>query len=250
MTARKILQLPHPALRRRARRVRGIDRAVLRLAYDMVDTLRQADGVGLAANQVGELWRVIVLQLPEEDEARIYINPEITQAEGEREVEEGCLSIPGYRARINRSVWIKFRALDAAAATVKLKAEDLLAQALEHEVDHLNGILYIDHMADHQRLIKVDEPGGGDSDEPDGNGGAPNGDARQDAHDVAPNGELDGDAPQDSNAPGGDDDATNDDGAPDGEPNGLWLPPGASPRETAPANNDDWREAPASIKVK
>lgn len=259
LTARKILQLPHPALRRRARRVRGIDRAVLRLAYDMVDTLRQADGVGLAANQVGELWRVIVLQLPEEDEARIYINPEITQAEGEREVEEGCLSIPGYRARINRSVWIKFRALDHSAAAVKLKAEDLLAQAIEHEVDHLNGILYIDHMADHQRLIKVDEPGGDDSgDEPDGaaQDGAP--DAEHDGG--AANGELGGDAPQDAHADGGASDGGDahpdahggDDDAPDADapPNGLWLPPGASPRETAPANNDDWREAPASMKVK
>ena len=237
MTARKILQLPHPALRRRARRVRTIDRAVLRLAYDMVDTLRQADGVGLAANQVGELWRIIVIQLPEEDEARIYINPEITHAEGEREVEEGCLSIPGYRALITRSVQIKFRALDAAAATVKLKAEDLLAQALEHEVDHLNGILYIDHMDDHQRLIKVDEPPRGDPDDAN----------------AAPDGKLDGDAAQDAHDDGDEDNGDAHDGASDANPNGLWLPPSASPRESRSADahaNDDWRETPASIKVK
>ncbi len=131
---------------------------MLRLAYDMVDTMRNADGVGLAANQVGELRRIIVIQLPEEEEARIYFNPEITHREGERRVEEGCLSIAGYTAYITRSVLVKFRALDDSAVAVRIKAEDLLAQALEHEVDHLNGILYIDHMASHEKLIKVKPP--------------------------------------------------------------------------------------------
>ena len=152
-----ILELPNPILRRRAKKVRRIDKSVLRLAYSMIDTLKEANGVGLAANQVGELRRVIVIQLPEEDEVRIYINPEIVQREGEREVEEGCLSIPGYRANIKRSVWVKFRALDHSATVVKLKAEDILSQALEHEVDHLDGILYIDHMESHEKLIPVDK---------------------------------------------------------------------------------------------
>ncbi len=159
MAIRDILQLPHPALRQRARKVRSIDKSVLTLAYDMVDTMRKAEGVGLAANQVGELLRVIVIQIPDEDdEARIYINPEITQRDGERRVEEGCLSIAGYKATVTRSVWVKFRALNHEAKTVKLKADDMLAQALEHEVDHLNGILYIDHMEAHEKLVKV-EPG-------------------------------------------------------------------------------------------
>ena len=151
-----VLELPNPILRRRAKKVRRIDKPVLNLAYSMVDTMKDANGVGLAANQVGELRRVIVIQLPEEDEVRIYINPEILQREGEREVEEGCLSIPGYRANIKRSVWVKFRALDHSATVVKLKAEDILSQALEHEVDHLDGILYIDHMESHEKLIPVD----------------------------------------------------------------------------------------------
>ena len=95
-------------------------------------------------------------ELPEEEEqARIYINPEILHREGEREVEEGCLSIPGWKAFITRSIWIKFRALDQESRTVKLRADSLLAQALEHEVDHLNGILYIDHLQSHQELIPV-----------------------------------------------------------------------------------------------
>ena len=121
----------------------------------MVDTMREAHGVGLAANQVGVLKRMIVVQLPDDEEARIYINPEIVRREGEREVEEGCLSIPGYKGLITRSVWIRFRAMDHTSQTVKVRAEELLAQVLEHEVDHLNGILYSDHLKDHQQLVRV-----------------------------------------------------------------------------------------------
>ena len=152
--------------------MRAIDDGVLRLAYDMVDTMREANGVGLAANQVGELWRVIVIQLPEEDEARIYINPEIMLREGERRVEEGCLSIAGYKGMVTRSVWVRFRALDHTSKAVKLRAEDVLSQALEHEVDHLNGILYTDHMEAHEKLVKVDEEGesSSDTDEPGSDG--------------------------------------------------------------------------------
>ena len=155
LAIRPILELPNPVLRQRAKKIRRIDSKVLRLAHDMVDTLQEANGVGLAANQVGELRRLIVIHLPEEDEFRIYINPEIVQRDGEREVEEGCLSIPGYRAMIKRSVWVRFNAMDHTEQVVKFKAEDILSQALEHEVDHLNGILYIDHMDAHQKMITV-----------------------------------------------------------------------------------------------
>ena len=200
MAIRDILQLPHPVLRQRARKVRAIDKSVLTLAYDMVDTMRKAEGVGLAANQVGELLRVIVIQLPEEnEEARIYINPEITQREGERRVEEGCLSIAGYKGTVTRSVWVKFRALNHEAKTVKLKAEDVLAQALEHEVDHLNGILYIDHMEAHEKLVKV-EP-----DEPDGEEGG-----------------------KEDDVPTADDSAQ--------PANGLWLPDAAEDPRNTPAS--------------
>ena len=133
---------------------------MLRLAYDMVDTMREANGVGLAANQVGVLRRVIVVQLPEEEEARIYINPEIVHREGERDFYDGCLSIPGYRGLITRSVWVRFQALDHTSQVVKFKAEDMLSLALEHEVDHLNGILYIDHLKEHEQLIPVTEETG------------------------------------------------------------------------------------------
>lgn len=170
MSIRDILQIPHPILRQRARRVRAIDDRVLRLSYDMVETMRDANGVGLAANQVGELWRVIVIQLPEEEEARIYINPEITLREGERRVDEGCLSIAGYKGMVTRSVWIRFRALDHTSKVVKLKAENMLSQALEHEVDHLNGILYTDHMEAHEKLVKVEAEGEKSSDCENGSG--------------------------------------------------------------------------------
>ena len=121
----------------------------------MVETMREKGGVGLAANQVGELWRIIVLQMPEEDEARIYFNPEILKTSGKREVEEGCLSLPGFRGIVNRSVWIKFQGVDHTDQFVKFKADNLLSQALEHEIDHLNGILYTDHLAAHQELYPI-----------------------------------------------------------------------------------------------
>jgi peptide deformylase len=147
-----ILEVPHPILRKKAKRVRSITKKELTLAYDMVDTMREAGGVGLAANQIGELWRIIVLQMPDEEESRIYFNPEIIKTSGSREVEEGCLSLPGYRGIVNRSVWIKFQGLDHTDQVVKFEAENLLSQVLEHEVDHLNGILYSDHLAEHHEL--------------------------------------------------------------------------------------------------
>ena len=159
MAVREILEIPHPLLRQRARRVRRIDKRILQLAYDMIDTMREAGGVGLAANQVGELRRLIVLQIPEEEEARIYFNPEIIRREGARDVEEGCLSYPGYRAIIERSVSVRFGALDHTEKEIKVDADGLLAQAMEHEVDHLNGILYLDHLTDHTKLYRVDEHG-------------------------------------------------------------------------------------------
>ena len=152
-----ILEIPNPILRKRAKRVRSIDKKMLRIAYHMVDTLNSAGGIGLAANQIGQLWRIIVLQMPEEESSRIYFNPEIIKTEGTREVEEGCLSIPNYRGLVTRSVSIKFQGKDYSDNIVTFKAENLLSQAVEHEVDHLNGILYTDHLVAHSELYKVEE---------------------------------------------------------------------------------------------
>ena len=187
MAIRKILEIPNPILRQRARKVRRVDKKLLELAHDMVETMREAGGVGLAANQVGELRRLIVIQLPEEEEAHIYINPEILRREGQREVEEGCLSYPGYKGIVNRSMWVKFGALDHTETAVKIKAECLLAQAMEHEVDHLNGILYLDHLADHTKLYPVDENGDRlDDEEDDQQEAAPSDPDASDQHDDTP----------------------------------------------------------------
>ena len=154
LAVRRILEYPHAALRRKARKVRKIDKSVQSLVDDLLDSLHEAGGVGLAATQVGVLRRIIVIQLPEEEDARVYINPEIVHREGEREVEEACLSLPGYHAFITRAIWIKAKGLDRRAKLVRLRAEGLLAQVLEHEIDHLDGIMYIDHLESHEQLIK------------------------------------------------------------------------------------------------
>jgi peptide deformylase len=156
LAALPIHQYPHVILRLRAKKVRKIDRSIQRLSDNMIDTLQNAGGVGLAANQVGVLRRVIVIHLPEEEEPRVYINPSIVHREGERDVEEACLSVPGYRAVITRAIWVRAKGLDRASRLVRLRADGLLAQALEHEIDHLNGILYMDHLKEHQGLVQIE----------------------------------------------------------------------------------------------
>ena len=149
--------VPDPALRRKAKRVSSIGPSLQRLIDDMIETMHDAWGVGLAANQVGVLQRVIVIQLPEDEEPRVFINPEIIRRQDERDVEEGCLSIPGYRGLVNRSVTVRAKGLDRNGKGVRVKAEGLLAQALEHEIDHLDGTLYIDHLVSKDHLWK-EEP--------------------------------------------------------------------------------------------
>ena len=156
MSVLNLRTLPDPVLRQKARRVTRIDDALQKLIDDMIDTMRAASGVGLAANQVGVLQRVVVIEIPEEEEVRVLINPEITRREGERVVEEGCLSIPGYRGELTRSLKVRVRALDRDGNTVRIKAEGLLAQALEHETDHINGTLYIDHLESSEKLWKLE----------------------------------------------------------------------------------------------
>ena len=165
MAVLKIYEFPHPALRRKAKKVRNIDTSIQRLADDMIETMNRVGGVGLAANQVGVLRRVIVLRLPDEEEPRVYVNPEIVHREGEREVVEACLSVPGYTGIITRAIWVKAKGLDRFSKEVRIRAEGLLAQALEHEVDHLNGILYMDHLKSHEHLIEVQPDLEGASDE-------------------------------------------------------------------------------------
>jgi peptide deformylase len=150
--------VPDPILRQRAKRVSTINSSIQRLIDDMIETLDEAQGVGLAANQVGVLQRVVVIQLPDDEEPRVFINPELVRQEGDREVEEGCLSIPGYRGLVKRSVKVRAKGQDRRGKAVRVSADGLLAQALEHEIDHLNGTLYIDRLVDRDKLWKEQTP--------------------------------------------------------------------------------------------
>ena len=161
MTVLPIRVFPDPILRKKARKVKRVDDDVRKLARDMIETMQRAGGVGLAAPQVGQLKRVVTIQVPEQD-AFAMINPEVTHREGSREIIEGCLSVPGYQGLVTRSVLIRVSALDQAGSRFKLTAEEMLAQAIEHEVDHLNGIVFLDHLIAHEKLRKTgatpDEP--------------------------------------------------------------------------------------------
>jgi peptide deformylase len=163
LAVRPIRLLGDPVLRAKAKRVTSIDDSIRELVRDMIDSMYAAHGVGIAAPQIGVSLRVIVIGLPDEEPFAL-VNPEIVKREGRREVEEGCLSIPGYRALVPRSVTVVARGLDLQGRTVRIKAsakggerDALLAQALEHEVDHINGILYIDHLKSLDELVKISE---------------------------------------------------------------------------------------------
>ena len=147
--------VPDPILRQQTKKINPIPQSLGKYTDDMIETMHDERGVGLAANQVGSLRKVAVIQLPEWDEALVLINPEIIRREGEREVEEGCLSIPGYRGTVKRSERVRARALDLNGKVIKIKAEGLLAQALEHETDHLNGYLYIDRLVSRETFWKI-----------------------------------------------------------------------------------------------
>ena len=147
--------VPDGVLREKAKKIGKIPPTMKKYTDDMVETMHAEEGVGLAANQVGSLQKVAVIQLPDWEEPLILINPEIVRREGEREVEEGCLSIPGYRGTVKRSEKVRARALDLSGRVIRIKAEGLLAQALEHETDHLNGILYIDRLVSREQLWKI-----------------------------------------------------------------------------------------------
>ena len=146
---------PDPVLRQKAKRVRNIDASIERLIDNMLETMPVVSGMGLAAPQVGVSLRVAVIGIPEE-ETIVLINPQIVKRSGEHLVEEGCLSIPGYRGEIKRSVSVTVKWRNRQGKEVRLKATELLAQALEHEIDHLNGVLYIDHLESPDKLHRLE----------------------------------------------------------------------------------------------
>ncbi len=160
MAIRPMRYLPDQILHTRAVSVKARDirdLAMQQLIDEMVESMHHYNGVGIAANQVGSRYRVCIIQRPEEDiEPWVLVNPRITRREGQREVSEGCLSLPGYQGYILRSERVWAMALDREGNRVTLKGvTDLLAQALEHETDHLDGVPYIDHLRKPEDLYEI-----------------------------------------------------------------------------------------------
>ncbi len=159
MALREIRKFPDPVLRRKTDRVTNINGTIECLIDDMVETMHAAPGVGLAANQVGVSLQVAVIDLStrEEKEKRhpllVIINPEILSLQGSVVEEEGCLSIPDYAEKVKRAAKVKVRAQDRTGNVFELEAEGLLAKALQHEVDHLNGLLFIDRLSPLKKSI-------------------------------------------------------------------------------------------------
>jgi peptide deformylase len=155
MAVLPILKHPDPVLRRKAKRVSHVDESLNRLIDNMIETMYQASGAGLAAPQVGVSLKIAVIGLPDED-VIVIINPELVKKSGERVVIEGCLSVPGYRGEIKRAEKVTVKALDRNGKAFRIKAEELLAEVLEHEIDHLNGVLYLDHLESTDKLEKIE----------------------------------------------------------------------------------------------
>jgi len=155
MAILSIRAVPDPILRQKSKRVRTIAGSIQRLIGNMIETMHSSGGVGLAAPQVGVPLRVIVIGIPEGENITL-INPEIVRRTGERLVTEGCLSIPGYFGEVKRAQSVRVKGRDLSGKEIRIKAEELLAQALEHEIDHLNGVLYIDHLESPDKLYKIE----------------------------------------------------------------------------------------------
>jgi peptide deformylase len=169
MAIKRIVTVPDPILRKHAKKVTSFDKGLKKLVADMVETLHEANGAGLAAPQVGISQRVIVLCINENESTTelAIINPEVVKRKGERICKEGCLSIPGYVGEIKRSEEVKVKGFDATGKQIKIKGQGLLGQALEHEIDHLNGILYVDHLESQDKLKKLEpEPEKDSEDKP------------------------------------------------------------------------------------
>ncbi|HEX3246481.1 MAG TPA: peptide deformylase [Chloroflexota bacterium] len=156
MAVRPILVVGNPVLRQKTRRVSKIDKSIQTLIDDMIETMRAAPGVGLAATQVGVPLRLAVIEV--EDVVTVLINPEIVRIGEPIEKDEGCLSVPGYWGKITRGETAVAKARDRHGKEIRVKGEGLLAQALQHEIDHLDGVLYIDRIEDHSNIQRVESP--------------------------------------------------------------------------------------------
>lgn len=148
MAILEILHFPDPRLRTRAQPVAAVDDGVRRLVDDMFETMYAAPGIGLAATQVDVHRRVLVVDVSEDrSAARCFINPEILARDGEEEMDEGCLSVPGVYDKVRRAERIRVRALDRNGTPFELEADGLLAVCIQHEMDHLDGKLFVDYLS-------------------------------------------------------------------------------------------------------
>lgn len=163
MAVRTILHYPDARLRKPGRPVNSITSEMRHLIDDMAETMYAAPGVGLAATQVGETWQIFVVDCAVEGEPsdlKVFVNPEILSTEGKLTWEEGCLSFPGAREEVERAAKVRVRAQDRDSKWFELELEGLLAVAIQHEYDHLQGILMIDRLGPlkkrllHRRMIK------------------------------------------------------------------------------------------------
>jgi peptide deformylase len=160
MAVRDILILPDKRLRLLSKPVAKIDAAVKQLVEDMFDTMYEAPGIGLAAIQIGEPKRVVTMDLAKKDEAKqpqVFINPELISKSGDKNIhEEGCLSIPEYYEEVERPASVRIRYLDLDGKQHEIDADGLLATCIQHEIDHLDGVLFIDHISKlkRDRVIK------------------------------------------------------------------------------------------------
>jgi peptide deformylase len=154
MTKLLILEYPDPRLRRQAAPIDPVDEAVRRLAADMLETMYAANGIGLAATQVDVHRRLIVLDVSEQrNHPLVLINPELLAAEGRAPAEEGCLSLPGIYDKVQRATHIRVRALGLEGEPFELEAEGLLAVCIQHEMDHLTGKVFVDHLSELKRQL-------------------------------------------------------------------------------------------------
>lgn len=148
MALRPILHYPDPRLRRVATPVAAITEDVRQLVADMAETMYQAPGIGLAAIQIGVADRVVVIDISENrDQLQVFINPQIVERDGEQTIEEGCLSVPGIFESVTRAGHVRVRALDLAGQPFELEASGLLATCIQHEIDHLDGKVFVDYVS-------------------------------------------------------------------------------------------------------
>ncbi|WP_160007032.1 peptide deformylase [Rhizobium sp. 18055] len=159
MTIKPLIILPDPLLRQVSKPIERVDSDLQRLVDDMLDTMYDAPGIGLAAVQIGVPRRMLVIDVAREGEDKqplVFINPEIVASSDERSVyEEGCLSIPDYYAEVERPATVSVKYLDRDGKEQTVEADSLLATCLQHEIDHLNGVLFIDHISRLKREMVV-----------------------------------------------------------------------------------------------